>query len=268
MADQTYNLKVKNTFLEVDVDDDVLDHLSLDEDEFKKRQLTEPVPPTTRLLDIHLPPNIPKSTDYSDNLEESTTSSEHDPEATEPFQPESEPEFTDNGNEMVRQVTEELCWNVWSDTRWEPDVECISPSSPYRGAASQYDLEPSHHTLSAGVSLGHGETSENVQAHRSSSRQQGKDSASSSTKTPRRHKQPESLIDAAARKQKQELRKAKQQAKHASQEQFGRQPASNAQQSKCVRGDTSKAKLGKSCHQCGGKVHMDWIFCRFCGVAL
>jgi hypothetical protein len=254
MAEQLYTVKVKNTFLEVE--DDITYDLSFDEDEGLTRQVTEPVPPTTRLLDIHLPFDIPKrktfvdsasshNTDYSEALEESTASSEHEPKATEPFQPECEPELTYDGNEMVRQVTEEICWNIWSDKQWEPGVgHCAG--------------DPYVHTIAVDGLLDCAE----ISANRSTSQQKQNDSARANMKTQRRHKR-ESLIDVAARKQKQELRKAKQQAKRQSQ-----QPAPETQQSHVVRGDVPKSNLTKFCRQCGGKVQQDFRFCRFCGVAV
>jgi hypothetical protein len=204
-----------------------------------------------------------QNTDYSEALEESTASSDHDSKAMEPFQPECEPELTYpgcepeltyDGDEMVRQVTEEVCWNIWSDQRWEPDREqsCISSSHAVAGHCA---AAPYRHTIVVDGFLEQAETS----ADRSTSQQKRNQSASANVKTQRRHKR-ESLIDIAARTQKQEQRKAKQQAKRQSQ-----QPVPETRQSASVRGDVPKANLAKVCRQCGGKVQQDYIFCRFCG---
>jgi hypothetical protein len=274
MPDQSFNIKVKNTFLEFDADDDNLDDLRLDDDEGPQRQVTEPVPATNRLLeDIHMPVDIPKTklfvesstlhnTDYAD---ESTTSSEHDPKVTEPFQPECEPELTYDGGEMPRQMTEELYWNDWSDER-DMGQPCLSPYLS-QTLAGQFAVDPDVYARTANAPLGQEVSSGNLSGDRRISQQKGEDSARDKTKTQGRRK-CESLIDVAARKQKQELRKAKQQEKHQMREQFGLQAASSTLQGKQGRGVASKANLTACCPQCGGKVHKDYLFCRFCGHAL
>jgi hypothetical protein len=276
MPDQLYNIKVKNTFLEVDADDDILNDLSLDDDEFRQRQVTEPVPATNRLLDIQMPLDIPKTKLFvesstlhnTDYLDKSSTSSEHDPKVTEPFQPECEPELTYDGSEMPRQMTEELYWNDWSDEQRELDMEqsCMSPYLSH-ALSGQFAVDPDVYTRTAIAPFGHEGSPGNLSGDRCTSQQKGEDPAPNKTKTQRRRKR-ESLIDVAARTQKQESRKTKQHEKQLLQEQLGLQPASSTVQGKQGRSVVSKAKLPACCPQCGGKVQTGYNFCRFCGVAI
>mmetsp|Transcript_58179 Transcript_58179/g.92483 ORF Transcript_58179/g.92483 Transcript_58179/m.92483 type:complete len:228 (+) Transcript_58179:54-737(+) len=226
MAAQSYNIKVKNTFLEVDVDDDSLsDVLSLDEAEIPRRQITEPMPSITRLLDIPKQKIIPEyasahSTDYCETLEDlslegSTASSEHDLN-----QPDCELGSADYGNDMGRQVPE-LCRQQAAD--------------------------------------------------RCASKQTRTDSyAIADTRSSRRRKR-ESLIDIAARKNRQEFRQPRPQTKNLPQ-QRGRQPASCTQPGDGTLGHVAKSdwrsepKLARGCIQCGVKT--DDKFCRFCGTAI
>lgn len=283
MASQLYNIKIKNTFVEVDVDEDSFSDINFDEDDGAKRQVSEPSPSTSGLFDIPRLSNSRKANSFLENatalsidfseaidestLEESTASSEHDSKASEPFQPECEPELTYCGNGMVRQateeLTEELCLNVWSGMQWEPDIEqsCLSPHLSHT-VTGQCILDPYLHAMPAAALMGLGTAAEHESYDRSTSKRMGNDSgAHSKSKTAQRRKR-ESLIDIAARRQKQESRRTKQQQKkQGSQEQLG-QTASHTQ------GDMPKAKLVKSCPQCGAQCQVDYKFCRFCGAAV
>lgn len=266
MAAHLYNaMQIKNTFLEFNLDDGDLSDLN-DDDECPKRQVTEPTPSTIRLLDIAkkekaLESVCADSTDY-DKTEDSTASSEHD------LQPECEPDFSCDGNEMARLVTEELCYNVWESKVWEPDVElaCLSPLLGHTDGRP-YIVESNAQTISAAAFVGYGETQEDRRLDRYTSKQKGTDSdAANKTKSERRRKR-ESLIDIAARKQKQDLRQAKQQAKRQSQQQQ-QQRDERSVTNKWSQGDAAKSKLAKICSQCGGECQMDYKFCRFCGRAV
>lgn len=274
MAAELYSaMQVKNTFLEFNLDDSELSDLNIDDDEGPKRQVTEPTPSTIRLLDFAKQQTVEEntsthSTDY-DKTEDSTASSEHDPAAVEPFQPECEPDFSYDGTEMDRQVTEELCFNVWESKVWEPDVEvaCLSPHLGHM-MTGPYLVESHAPTLTAAALFDHREFQDNQPIDRCTSKQTGTDSdATNKAKIARRRKR-ESLIDIAARKQKQDLRQAKQQAKRQAKQQRNDQSMTNARHNKWGQGDAATSKLAKVCPQCGGECQMDYKFCRFCGSAV
>mmetsp|Transcript_107118 Transcript_107118/g.169260 ORF Transcript_107118/g.169260 Transcript_107118/m.169260 type:complete len:219 (+) Transcript_107118:75-731(+) len=213
MAAALYHVKVKNTFLEVDADDDTLSSLS-DEEEYFKRQVTEPAPSTTPLL------GIPRSKFFegiycSENFEGSTTSSDH----AEPFQPECEPELV--------------------------------PYANGRETPSPYEGEPLVLSLATTALVGRDE----LPAH--ASRQQP-------TKTPKQRsgkaketgrRKRESLIDIAARKQKQQAR----------QQQKRFQSGSSARSNPGTQEHAAKTPLANFCHHCGNACQPDFKFCRFCG---
>jgi|Transcript_85742 hypothetical protein len=252
MAAKLYNLVVKNTFLEVD-EDDARSDLSLDEE--PKRQVTDPTPSITRLLDIDEPDKDNRqqffdntstySTEYSETLDESTTedsstSSEHDLKLSVCLHPEGELDLAYCANRMDRQ----------------PDVEHSSKRKV--------------HSIPTDALLGHcvfGDSG--VSERRPVVRLVAKEKvhepdAIVKVKVARRRKR-DSLIDIAARKQRLELT----QTAELSQQQRSHQPVANALPSQRTRGDASESKSPANvCHECGKKSQAEFKFCRFCGAAV
>jgi hypothetical protein len=280
MAVSLFNMRVKNTFLQFD--DDSLSDLSIDEEDTPRRQVTEPMPSIKRLLEIPVL-NVPKhkmtfenasahSTDYSespedfessrvDTLTESIASSEHDLKVMDPFHAECELGHPDCGNVMAWQVRSERSWNDWSDEQCDTDAEQFDHDS-----CSRYTDEPQVHTLGAAARPGHCDAPEKKAVDRSAYKQKGFGSDACTKAKPVRRRKHESLIDLAARKNKDESSQTTE--LHQPQQRFG-PPTSNVQPSYSSLKDTSKADFNqtKSCRTCGGQFQLDFKFCRFCGAA-
>jgi len=285
MAAALYSLKIKNTFIEVDADDDTSSNFSFDDDEGLRRQVTEPAPSTTPLFGSMARPKYLSecihTADHEEVLEGSTASSDEQDlkalkhsesagstassddhtKATEPFQPECEPDFGPFPGQMARQVTEELCWNTWSEKPWQFDTEyaCISPCFG-QAIPQQYSFEPFVDSSAVGAFLVGEEIEGNVfEQPRTTCKKH--DDANRKANNGRRRKR-ESLIDMAARKQKQQSKKEKQ----ASQQQRRQAPSTHA--SAGNQRLSSKPQPAKYCHSCGASCHPEYKFCRFCGAAV
>lgn len=266
-----YSLKAKNTFLEININNDSEDDLDL-ENEFTKRQVTDPPPPSSNI--IVMSKKNDKDVDCSDGTSDL-------PKVSELVEPELEPDLQPYAQAgMVRQVTEEH-WCSWNQRQWEPDMEqsCVNTRiqnsvSKRRSWADETDdiyelerkpeekvaiaLSPALDMPMATNSVAPSAAHMSVQAiaasallgcsfgHEQQTNTQRLEDAK--LKSGRRRKR-ESLIDQAARQLQKEERK--------------QQVRENGR----ARPQTMKTRVPMFCHQCGASCQPQFKFCRFCGVA-
>jgi hypothetical protein len=278
MAVSPLNMRVKNTFL--DFDDDSLSDLSIDEEDCPRRQITEPTPSIKRLLEVPVF-NVPKhkmtfenvsahSTDYSetpedsessrtDTLTESIASSEHDLKVTEPYHGECGLRLEHCGNSMVMDGRN---WSDWSDELCDTDEEQF-----YQDACSRYIDEPQVHTIAAAARFGHCDAPQKKAVDRFANKQKEIGSDASTKAKPVRRRKRESLIDVAARKNKDESSQTTE--LHLSQQRFGPATSNALPSSSSLRNPSnSDFNQTKSCLKCGCQFQLDFKFCRFCGAAI
>jgi hypothetical protein len=312
-----YNVKVKNTFLEV-ADDHTHSELDFDELDVWDRQVSEPAPAITRILDtpnedhddqgvrpqrqtteplpfIHRCSDIPKpskiqefqenmsgySTAFSETHDESnrkgsTASSEHDSEGSVPFHPECNFDLAYYGNEMAQQIAQGLSPNALTNMQWKPHIKqtCFrSPVSP--AVAGQYTVENDVHTIAAAALLGTQDVSERTSADLIASNDNTHDVDASCTTKRRRRRRRDSLIDTAAKGQREELIESKMQTKHETKQQPAWQPVSNTlpsgnkSPSGWSRRNAPTTKLATNfCFQCGSESEPPYKFCGICGASV
>mmetsp|Transcript_90333 Transcript_90333/g.141052 ORF Transcript_90333/g.141052 Transcript_90333/m.141052 type:complete len:292 (-) Transcript_90333:440-1315(-) len=208
--------------------------------------------------------HILKVLEYSGSFHRSSASSNHDVEIVEPFQPECEPDFGSSAGGMIREDTDELCWNPWCEMPLPSTMEsnCVSLLLE-QALPESYSSAPSMQYFAAPAFLGNELIEENLSAQEHNASQKNRYSGRCDSVSGRRHKRGGSLIDRAGKKQG----LTSTQPKLAS-DKRSHQAASAPHSNLAIDGSASrKQHIVRFCHQCGASCK-SCKFCMFCGAAV